>query len=408
MTKRKACCTQLARYSSPIILMIIKSKYLVSIFALTLLYSSKLVGQISNETTACLIRFTEGKTSSYKIPMTKYCFVKETELKREWPSGWIMKWDVVKKPNSNLLFMEMNSTDVEGWLGNGDVSGSVQLVFELPAFSDSISLKGLSYKTKGINIINNYGGSDKKKEYLNGEIKITKSQDKIFISSSINLITEKPNTKQQFTFNNNPVQQFTFQEFQEYMNKRDAIREVEKNEMVNALSKAIISRDSIWEIENNRVKDSLKLHPYTGKFRFWVSDIDKAGYSRTTYSITEDSLVIKEGPYDFIYLAKNYSKDSVYFKRALNQNEKTFLTNIEQSIESDDLKASYTNFCIMDGLILSFSFESDKFSKDVTVSNFYNESIAKVVEFINKIAPKKYQIWYNKKVLLKRQNECNR
>ena len=94
------------------------------------------------------------------------------------------------------------------------------------------------------------------------------------------------------------------------MNKQDSIRELEKDEMVNAMTEAISTRDSIWEIENNRVRDSLKQHPYTGTFRFWVSDINKAGYSRTTYSITGDSLVIKEGPYDFIYLAKNYSKDS--------------------------------------------------------------------------------------------------
>lgn len=388
--------------------MTIKSKYLFSIFALTLLISYKSVGQKSKDTTACLIRFKEGETTSYKIPMTKYCFVKEAGLKREWPNGWIMKWEVIKKSNSNLLFMEMNSTDVEGWLGNEDVSGSVQLVFELSAFSDSINLKGLTYKTKGLNIINNYGGVDKKKKYLNGEIKIIKSLDKLFISSSINLITEKPNTKQQFIFTNNPVQSFTFEQYQEYMNKQDSIRELEKDEMVNALTEAIISRDSIWEIENNRVKDSLKQHPYTGKFRFWVSDIDKASYSRITYSISEDSLTIKEGPYDFIYLAKNYSKDSVYFKRALTQNEKVLLTNIEQGVKLDTFKASYTNFCIIDGLILSFSFESAKFSKNVTVSNYYNASIANVIEFINKIAPKKYRIWYDKKILLKQQSECDR
>ncbi len=390
--------------------MTIKSKYLFLIFALTLLISYKSVAQISKDTTACLTRFKEGKTTFYKIPMTKFCFVKEAglKIKRDWPGAWVMKWDVVKKENSNLLFMEMNSTDVEGWLGNGDVSGSVQLVFELKAFSDSLNFKGLSYKTKGLSIINNYGGISTKKEYLNGELSVIKNLDKFFITSSINLITEKPDTKQQFLLTNTPVQSFTFNEFQEYMDKVDSIREAEKNEMVNALTEAIMLRDSISEIENNRIKDSLRSHPYTGKFRFWVSDINKAGYSRTTYSITEDSLIIKEGPYDFIYLAKNYSKDSVYFKRALTQNEKMALNNIEQSLESDTLKTTYTNFCIIDGLILSFSFESAKFSKDVTVSNYYNESIANVVQFINKIAPKKYQLWYDKKVLLKQQSDCNR
>lgn len=199
-----------------------------------------------------------------------------------------------------------------------------------------------------------------------------------------------------------------FDQYQEFEYQRDSVREAEKDMMVNVFTEAIISRDSIWEIENIRVKNSQKLHTYTGKFRFWISEIDKAGYSRITYSINEDSLLIKEGPYDFIYLAKNYSKDSVYFKRALNQSEKTLLANVGQRIESDTLKTSYTNFCIIDGLILSFSFESTTFSKDVTVSNYYNQSIAYVVEFINKITPKKYRLWYDKKILLKQQSECGK
>lgn len=386
----------------------VKSKYFVIVFSLTFLGSYELAGQITVDTTACLIRYTENESSFYKIPMTKFFFVKEAALKREWPNGWIMKWEAVKKTNSNLLFMEMNSTDIKGWLGNGNVSGSVQLVFELPALVDSISLKGLSYKTKGLNIVNNYGGGDKKKEYLNGAIKIEKSQSRVLINSHINLITESPNTRQQFILVNNPVQQFSYDEFQKYMNKMDSIREEAKNEMVKTLTEAIRLRDSISEIENNRIKDSLQLHPYTGKFRFWLSNINKAGYSRTTYSFTEDSIIIKEGPYDFLYLAKSYSKDSVYFKRALTQNEKLALGNIELDIGSDTLKESYKNVCIIDGLVLYFSFESAEFSKDVTVSNYYNESIANTIRFINGIVPKEYQLWYDKKVLLKEQNECDR
>jgi hypothetical protein len=384
--------------------------YLFSFLALTLLICYKSVGQISKDTTAYLTRFIEGKKVPYKIPMTKYCFVKEAgiKIKRDWPGAWVMKWDVVKKYNSNLLFLEMNSTDVEGWLGNGDVSGSVQLVLELPAFTDSFKLKGLNYKTKGVNIINNYGGGDRKKEYLNGEIKLTKKSDKVFISSFIDLLTEHPNTKQQFILDNNAISSLTFEQYQELENKIDSTRETETDLMVNALTETIVSRDSIWEIENQRIKDSLKLHPYTGKFRFWISDIDKAGYSRNTYCITDDSLIVKEGPYDFIYLAKNYPKDSVYFRKALNQAEKELLSKTEKRIGLDSLKESYHNFCIIDGLILSFSFESVKFSKDVTVSNYYNETIAFVIDLVNKMSPKKYQLWYDKKILLKQQSDCNR
>jgi hypothetical protein len=359
--------------------------------------------QRSKDTTTCLTRFKVGETSSYNIPMTKFCFVQDAGLNKDYTNGWIMKWDITEKANLNLLFLEMNSTDVEGWLGKEDVSGSVQLVFELPSFKDSIVLTNLSYKSKGLYAINNYGGINGKKEDLNGNLKIVRHGDNVLITSLLNLITDKPKTKQQFILSNNPVQIFNSKEYQEFMDKRDSIQELEKNEMINSLTQTIISRDSIWEIEDNRIKDSLKQNPYKGKFRFWVSDIDKAGYSRITFSVSQDSVVIKEGPYDFIYLAKNYSRDSVYFKRSLTQSEKTHLSDIENRINFDTLKNSYTNFCIMDGLILSFSFESAKFFKDVTVSNYYNESIANVVEFINKIVPKKYRIWYDKKVLLKQQ-----
>jgi hypothetical protein len=388
-----------------------KNKFFaISLFASAILFSTshKVFAQQNVDSGACLIRFKIGKASSFKIPMTKYCFVRNAALKTNYSNGWVMKWDVIEKANSNLLFMEMNSTDVAGWLSNEAVSGSVQLVFELPTFSDSIVLKNLTNNSKGLNFINNYGGIGAKKGYLDGDLTIIKDKDNTFINSTLNLITEKPNTKQQFVLTKNPVQSITFTQYQELENKRDLIREAEKDAMVDALTQSIISRDSVWQINNSRIKDSLKLHPYRGKFRFWVSDIDKAGYSRITYSITDDSLTIKKGPYDFIYLAKNYPKDSVHFKKGLNQNEKALLANIEQRIEIDTLKNSYTNFCIIDGLILSFSFESAKFSKDLTVSNYYNDRIAFVIDFINKISPKKYQLWYDKKILLKQQSDCGK
>lgn len=369
-------------HNSRTVMLFKQTLFLVSLLCASaaILPSYKLQAQGSKDTSTCLTRYKVGATSSYKIPMTKFCFVSDAGLSKDYSNGWIMKWDVIKKANSNLLFMEMNSTDVDGWLGNENVSGSVQLVFELPAFSDSIALENLTYKSRGVYAINNYGGGTKK-EYLNGNLRITRHLENIIISSSLNLITENPKTKQQFILINNPVQSFTFHQYQEFENERDSVRKAEKDLLIN---------------------------PYTGKFRFRVSAIDKAGYTRITYSINEDSIVIKEGPYDSIYLAKNYSGDSVYYKRALNKNEKTLLANIGQRIESDTLKTSYTNFCIIDGLILSFSFESSNFYKDVTVSNYYNESIANVVGFINKITPKKYRLWYDKKILLIQQSECNK
>lgn len=368
---------------------------------------NKLQAQPQNDTSVCLVRFEVGGARAYKIPMTKYCFVQEAGINRDYSNGWIMKWDIVKKANSNLLFLEMNSSETENWPGNENINGSVQLVFELPAFTDSISLTALTHKSKGVYAINNYAGGGKSKEYVNGKLTVIRNSPHVIVNSLLNLVTENPETRQQFKLVNSPARSFTFEQYQEFENQRDSILEARTDAMVNALTAAIFLRDSLLALNENRVKDSLKAHPYTGKFRFWVSSVDKASYARTTYSINEDSLIIKKGPYDFIYLAKNYSKDSVYFRRALNQKEKTLLSELERRIETVTLETTYTNHCIIDGSILSFSFESAEFSKDVTTSNYYNENIAEIVKFVNKISPKVYQLWYDKQTLLKFQRECD-
>ncbi len=386
----------------------IKSKFFFLVLTFSLLKSYGSFGQIYKDTSAFLTRFVEDQTTFYRIPLTKYCFIKQAGLKRDWPNGWIMKWDVINKPTSNLLFLEMNSTDVEDWVGNQSVSGSVQLIFELPSFNDSIILKNLTYKTKGLNIINNYDGGKSKKKYLYGELKLWKIKERVFISSLINLITEKPKTKQQFVLDSNMIPSLSFEQYQELTNQIDSTRQAKVDIMVEDLVETVSVRDSLLEIEDSRIKDSLRHNPYKGSFRFWISKLNKGVYSRVTYAINNDSLLIKKGPYDFIYLAKNYPIDSIYFSKKLNKNEKVLLTNIENRIEVDSLEDSYDNLCIINGLIISFSFESAKFSKEVTVSNYYNETIAYVIGQVNKIVPKKYRIFYDKKILLKMQLQCDK
>ncbi len=357
------------------------------------------------DTMAFLTRYKIGSDSSFRIPLTNFCFVKNAGFARGYNNEWVMKWDVAEKANSSLLFMEMNSTDVEGWIGNGDVSGSVQVVFELPGLTDSIVLKSLTEKHKGLHLVNNYGGIEAA-GYLNGHLRLTSAGEGIVINCSLNLTTKKPGTKQQLTLGDVLVRQLSFAEYQVLQNKRDSVREADKNMMVEALTHAIIARDSIWEIESERIKDSLSKHPYTGLFRFWASDIDKAGYSRTTFAISNDSIVIKEGPYDFIYLAKNYTRDSIYYRAALTNSQRLLLAQIGQQLLVDTLKTTYTNFCVMDGLIVSFDFEWPGKERDVTMSNFYNEKIETIINFMNMISLKKYHIWYDKKTLLEEQKGC--
>ena len=146
--------------------------------------------------------------------------------------------------------------------------------------------------------------------------------------------------------------------------------------------------------------------PHNGTFRFWVSDVNKPGYSRTTYFISEDSIIIKEGPYDFIYFAKNYSEDVISFAKKLPQKYKQLLIELGKKIKADSLESTYTNFCLMDGLILSFHFEWPYLEKGTTISNYYLKTIEDVLLFLNTVVPKKYILTYPKEFLLERQEEC--
>ena len=134
-----------------------------------------LKAQQTNDTLACLTRFEKGGVNSFKIPMTKFCYVNDAERDKNGSFGWIMKWDVVKNVKTDLLFLEMNSTDVEGWRGSKNISGSVQLVLEIPKFIDSIVFSNLANIPYGLYAINNYGGISTAKEFVRGNLKIFKS-----------------------------------------------------------------------------------------------------------------------------------------------------------------------------------------------------------------------------------------
>lgn len=342
-----------------------------------------------------LTRYKKKSDISFTIPATKFCFVKNAVLVPEWPGGWVMKWDVKERTDSSLLFLEMNSSEVNGeW---DDIAGSVQLVVKLPPFKDSIVLHKLTERSKAIQIINNYGGvGSRKKEYASGSLKIIKKDSLVYITSSLDLLTKRPDTKQQFEFANVPLKIMTCSDYLAFENKRDSIRETEKNEFVEAMVSAVKERDSVWDIEEAKQKDSLLKHPYTGPFRFWASKVDKVEYTRITYEFNGTSLIIKEGPYDFIYLSRNYSRDVVKFKSRLRKNERESLANLGKQLLQDTLQGSYSNPRVMDGFIVCFDLEWPGRQQYVTVSNFYDDDITVVINFINKVVPRKYRIVYKK------------
>jgi len=137
-----------------------------------------------------------------------------------------------------------------------------------------------------------------------------------------------------------------------------------------------------------------------GRFEYWISGVDKAARKRTTYHVSENRIEVKTGPYDFLYFAKDYSKDRVVFTTAID----TAVVPVIRAIGlplfyNDSLKAVYDNTCIIDGLILAFRFEWGEKGKSCTVSNYYLKTVVPAVDFINRHVPYQYAISYPREML---------
>ena len=154
--------------------------------------------------------------------------------------------------------------------------------------------------------------------------------------------------------------------------------------------------------QNNKVRDT----PYEGPFRFWISDLDKAGGRRRTYMITPDSIIVKNGPYDFIYFSKDYPQDRVVYRAESEGRTDLLYKRLENDMKSDSIHSSYDNMCIIDGCILYFQFEWKDKSKHVSVSNYYLDKLVPVIDYVNNKVPKEYRIAYPKDWLLKSQQGC--
>ena len=352
-----------------------------------------------------LKRYIPEKKKFISIPLTCFCFVNHAEIKPD-DDGWVMDWSVQASKNSNLLFIEMNSTDVQGWMSNDDISGSMQLVLIIPDFLDSITIVFTSENQPGLHLINNITHDAKTYFGSSSSITLKRTLAGIQITGNIYMTSVKPRTKQQIYFRNKKTSTFSLAQFHSYNKKIDKKRKAEQEAMVKDVTDYIMLRDSVSEAVNKKYDDSIKAHPYMGPFRFWISNLNKAGYSRKTYYFTQDSIEIKTGPYDFIYFAKNYSKDKVVFKGKIDTQSKTELKMLADTIAMAGLKSRYENLCVMDGLILVFQFEWEGKVLEVNVSNYYNDNIALVIACINKMVPEEYKIWYDKKLLEERKKGC--
>jgi hypothetical protein len=149
-----------------------------------------------------------------------------------------------------------------------------------------------------------------------------------------------------------------------------------------------------------------KVDSYKTNFEFWISSLDKAADKRVTYHVTQDSIEIKAGPYDFIYFSKDYEKDEIVFKAQLDSINRIKLSELSEIIHSYKIKDQYANLCIIDGMILTFQLEWPDKKMSTTLSNYYFEKLNSLVGFVNRNSPKDYKIWYDKEELENDKRNC--
>ena len=93
--------------------------------------------------------------------------------------------------------------------------------------------------------------------------------------------------------------------------------------------------------------------------------------------------------------------DTVHY--ALTNNEKESILNILKS--PDTLKSAF-NPCMMDGLILSVSYEKSNKWHSVWISNAYDDKLFTFIDIINKYVSDQFRIRYDKDELIRMTTDC--
>jgi hypothetical protein len=146
-----------------------------------------------------------------------------------------------------------------------------------------------------------------------------------------------------------------------------------------------------------------------------VTQTARPGYRATIYYVTHPGgLLLKDGIFFNFHddtlsacnpVRRDPSGNRVYdtTRYWLTKEEKN---NIGDTIASIDTLKAIINPCIMDGLVFSFSYESEGVKHAAWVGNAYNSKIYLFVDIINRHVPESFRIRYDKEELIARQKDC--
>lgn len=132
-------------------------------------------------------------------------------------------------------------------------------------------------------------------------------------------------------------------------------------------------------------------------FELSVADYNYSLAYSVLYNLTNEKLTIT-----FRGELEN-EKDSILY--STSDLPKRQLKKISE-INIASLNTDYSNDCIDDGDVKSFTIEKDSRSKTIHLSNYYHPELSPVIELINGIVPEKYEMNYDKADLIQELKNC--
>jgi len=139
------------------------------------------------------------------------------------------------------------------------------------------------------------------------------------------------------------------------------------------------------------------IHDPIQPFEMKITKYNYSGAYSVAYLINQNELkIIFQGELEG-------EKDSVIFQKHLQPSRS--LQKLS-TIKLDSLDSYYANPCVKDGSQIIVEIKKDSKEKQIQLSNFYQQDIGTAIEMINKLVPKKYFIWYDKKILMQDMLKC--
>ncbi len=132
-------------------------------------------------------------------------------------------------------------------------------------------------------------------------------------------------------------------------------------------------------------------------FELSVADYNYSLAYSVLYNLTNEKLTIT-----FRGEIENEKDSALYSTTDLPKSEIRKLSEIN----IDSLNVLYSNKCIDDGDIKSFSFNKNGISKTIHLENYYHAELSPAIEIINGIVPEKYKMYFDKEDLILEMEEC--